>query len=97
MTISVNGEPTEDYLRETVPRLDLAMDKAKAFLLALRDGDASIVVDDGSFRVEFVIADNGPTFAVSKAGQERSLWRFNAGWDFDVKAMAENLLAEIGP
>jgi hypothetical protein len=99
MTISITGEPTGDYSRQMIPHLDLATDTAKAFLLALRDGDSPIVIADSrnAFQVEFVIAEDGPTFTVSKPGQERTSRRFNAGWSFDVKTMAVHLLADLGP
>ena len=82
-----------------MPHLDLARDQAKAFLLALRDGNSPIVIADSrnAFQVEFVIAEDGPTFTVSKPGQERSLRRFNAGRSYDVKTMAAHLLADLGP
>jgi hypothetical protein len=99
MTISITGEPTGDYSPQTMPHLDLATDEAKAFLLALRDGDSPIVIADSrtTFQVEFTIAEDGPTFTVSKPGQEHTSRRFNAGWSYDVKAMAAHLLADLGP
>lgn len=86
MTVSIAGEII----------LDLATDKAKAFLLALRDGDPPIVAADSrtGSRVEFANAADGPGFTVSGP---RTARRFNAGGDFDVKAMAADLLAELGP
>jgi hypothetical protein len=99
MTISITGEPTGDYSPQTMPHLDLATDKAKAFLLALREGNSPIVITDSrnELQVEFIIAGDGPAFTVSKPGQERSLRRFYVGWSYDVKAMAEDLLADLGP
>jgi len=99
MTISITGEPTGDCSPRIMPHLDLTTDEAKAFLLALRDGDSPIVIADNrtAFQVEFAIAEDGPTFTVSKPGQERALRRFNAGSSFDVKAMAVHLLADLGP
>jgi hypothetical protein len=99
MTISITGEPTGDYSPQTMPHLDLATDEAKAFLLALRDGGSPVVIADSrsAFQVEFAITEDGPTFTVSKPGQERALRRFNAGWGYDVKAMAAHLLADLGP
>jgi hypothetical protein len=99
MTISITGEPTADASIQTMPHLDLTTDEAKAFLLALRDGDSPIVIADNrtAFQLEFVIAADGPTFTVSKPGQERTSRRFNAGWSYDVKAMAAHLLADLGP
>ena len=99
MTISITGEPTGDASAQMMPHLDLATDEAKAFLLALRDGDSPIVIADSrtAFQVEFAIAEDGPTFTVSKPGQERTSRRFNAGWSYDVKAMAAHLLADLGP
>jgi hypothetical protein len=99
MTISIIGEPTGDYSPETMPHVELATDNAKAFLLALRDGDGPIVVADrcNAFQVEFAISEGGPTFTVRKPGQARIFRKFNAGWSFDVKAMAAHLLADLGP
>jgi hypothetical protein len=99
MTISITGEPSGDYSPQMMPHLDLTTDKAKAFLLALRDGDSPIVIADSrsGFQVEFVIADDGPTFTVGKPGQERTSRRFNAGWSYDVRTMAAHLLADLGP
>jgi hypothetical protein len=99
MTISITGEPTGDYSPQTMPHLDLATDQAKAFLLALRDGASPIVIADSrhAFQVEFAIAEDGPTFTISKPGQARTFRKFNAGWSYDVKTMAAHLLAELGP
>jgi hypothetical protein len=99
MTISITGDPAGDYSPQTMPHLDLATDEAKAFLLALRDGDSPIVIANSrhAFQVEFVIAEDGPTFIVSKPGQERTFRKFNAGWNYDVKTMAAHLLADLGP
>jgi len=97
MTISITGGPAGVGSPRTI--LDLTTDQAKAFLLALRDGGSPIVVADGrtAFQVEFAITKDGPVFTVSKAGQEHAARRFNAGWSFDVKAMATHLLADLGP
>ncbi len=99
MTISITGEPTGDGSPPRMPNLDLAIDDAKAFLLALRDGNSPIVIADSrtAFQLEFAIAEDGPTFTVSKPGQERTARRFKAGSSYDVKAMATHLLAELGP
>ena len=99
MTISVTGEPAGDYSSRIMPHLELATDEAKAFLLALRDGASPIVIADSrtAFQVEFAIAEDGPTFTISKPGQEHTAQRFNAGWNYDVKAMAAHLLADLGP
>lgn len=99
MTISITGDSTGDYSSRMMPYLDVATDEAKAFLLALRDGDSPIVIADSrtAFQVEFAIAEDGPTFTVSKLGQAHTERRFNAGRSFDVKAMAAHLLADLGP
>jgi len=99
MTISITGEATGDYSPQTMRHLDLATDEARAFLLALRDGDSPIVIADSrtAFQVEFAIAEDGPTFTVSKPGQEHTSRRLSAGSGYDVKAMAARLLAALGP
>jgi hypothetical protein len=97
MTISITGVPAGDHSPQTMPHLDLATDEAKAFLLALRDGASPIVVGDSALQVEFAIAEDGPTFTVSKPGHECAARRFNAGLGYDVKAMAAQLLADLGP
>jgi hypothetical protein len=95
MTISVTSETA----RDGPPLLDLAADEAKAFLLALRDGGSPVVAaDTGSgFQIEFVMTDGGPVFNVARPGQPIVAWRFNPGPGFDATAMAEQLLAELGP
>jgi hypothetical protein len=99
MTIAITGEPAVDRSPQKVPDLDLTTDEAKEFLLALRDGGSPIVIADSrsGFQVEFAIAEDGPTFTVGKPGQERTARRFNVGWGHDVKAMAAQLLADLGP
>ena len=99
LIIAITGEPTEDYSAHMVPHLDLATDEAKAFLLSLRDGDSPIDIADSrtGFRLEFTIAEDGPTFTVSKPGQAHTERRFYAGWGYDVKAMAAHLLTDLGP
>jgi hypothetical protein len=95
MTISITGGLAGD----DSPHLHLATDEAKAFLLALHNGESPIVVADGraTLQIEFAIAEDGPGFTVSKPGQERTPLRFNAGRSYDMKAMAAHLLAELGP
>jgi hypothetical protein len=97
MTISITGEPTGDASAQMI--LDLATDQAKAFLLALRDGASPIVIVDRrtTFQVEFAIAEDGPTFTISKPGHPQTVRRFNAGWGYDVKTTAAHLLADLGP
>jgi len=99
MTISITGEPAGDHSPQMMPHLDLTTDQAKAFLLALRDGDLPAVIADSrtGFQVEFAIAEDGPAFTVRRPGQERTARRFNAGRGCDVKAMAAHLLADLGP
>ena len=98
MTISITGESTADASPQKT-HLDLATDEAKAFLLALRDGNSLIVIADSrtAFQLEFVITEDGPTFTVSRPGQAHTARRFDAGRSYDVKAMAANLLADLGP
>ena len=99
MTISITGERTGDYSPQTMPHLNLATDAARAFLLALRDGHSPIVIADSrtAFQLEFAIAEDGPTFTLRKPSQQHTARRFNAGWSYDVKAMAAHLLADLGP
>ena len=99
MTISITGEPIGDASPAMLPQLYLAIDDAKAFLFALRNGDSPIAIADNrtASQLEFEIAEDGPTFTVSKPGQVHTARRFNAGSSYDVKAMATHLLAELGP
>jgi hypothetical protein len=99
MTISITGEPTGAYSSPMMRHIELATDEAKAFLLALRDGDFPAVISDSrtAFQVEFAVAEDGPTFTVSEQGQDLTVRRFNAGRNFDVKTMAAHLLADLGP
>jgi hypothetical protein len=99
MTISVTGEPSGDYSPQMLPHLNLATDEAKAFLVALRNGESPVVIADSrtGFQVEFVFAEAGPVFSVNKSGQERTSRQFKCGPSYDVKAMAARLLADLGP
>jgi hypothetical protein len=99
MTISITGEATGDYSPRLMPHVELATDEAKAFLLALCDRQPATVVADSrsGIRVEFAVTEEGPEFVVSKQGQDHSVLRFNVGWNFDLAAMAANLLADLGP
>lgn len=99
MIISITGEPSEDYSARMMPHFDLATDEARAFLLALRDGASPIVIAHSrtALRLEFVVAEDGPAFVVSKPGQGHTARRFDVGQSYDVRAMAAHLLAELGP
>jgi hypothetical protein len=99
MTIWIAGEPAGDASSRVRPHFDLATDEAKAFLLALRDGESPIVIADSrtACQLEFAIAEDGPTFTVSKPAQQPISRRFNVGWGYDVKAMAAHLLTDLGP
>jgi len=99
MTISITGEPAAGHSPQMIPLLDLTTDEARAFLLALRDGTRPIVFTNSRsvFQIEFTIAEDGPTFIVSKPGEEQTSLRFNAGRSHDVKTMAAHLLADLGP
>jgi hypothetical protein len=99
MTISITGESTGEYSVQATPHFDLTTDEAKTFLLTLRDGDSPIRIADSrsGFQLEFAVADDGPTFTISKPGQNPAMRRFNVGWSFDVKAMAAHLLVDLGP
>jgi hypothetical protein len=99
MTISVTGGPTDDDAPRTMRQLDLAIDEARTFLIALRDGHSPIVIADSrtACQLAFAIAEDGPVFTISKPGQAHAALRFNAGRSYDVKAMAAHLLADLGP
>lgn len=99
MTISIMGEPTGDYAPQSMPHLTLTTDKAKAFLLALRGGDAPVITDDGrtGFELRFAVTQAGPGFTISKPGQAHTVRRFDLGWSFDVTTMAQTLLTHLGP
>jgi hypothetical protein len=99
MTISITGETTGEYSPRLMPHIDLATDDAKAFLLAMRDGNGPVVIADSrsGVQVEFAVAEDGPVFTVSKPGHEGTMRRFNAGWSYEVTAMVANLLADLGP
>ncbi len=99
LTISITGEAPGEHSAQRMPKLDLPIDEAKAFLLALRNGKSPVVIADSrtAFQLEFTIAEEGPTFTIGKPCQARTVRRFNAGQNYDVKAMATHLLAELGP
>jgi hypothetical protein len=99
MIISITGQPAGEGASPPMPRFDLPTDEARAFLLALRDNTSPVVIVDSRSRLqlEFAIVEDEPGFTVSGPGPEHSLRRFNLGRNYDVKGMAEDLLAELGP
>jgi hypothetical protein len=99
LTISITGEAPGEHSAQRMPKLDLPIDEAKAFLLALHNGESPVVIADSrtAFQLEFAILEDGPTFTIGQLGQVRTSRRFNAGSSHDVKEMATHLLAELGP
>ena len=97
MTVSLAGETTGLFARRG-PLLDLTGEEAKAFLRAVRDGEAPATFADSrsGFQVEFLAGQEGPVFIVGKAGDANSRRRFSVPVDV-VAEMVTSLLDDLGP
>ena len=72
---------------------------ARAFLTNLRDARSPIVAmgdEDGTVQIEYEIAEAGPVFFVRNSGEQRALHCCVIDRGFDLKTMADELLANLG-
>jgi hypothetical protein len=80
--------------------LRMSAPNARVFLTELRDGRSPIVAEGdegGTVEIDCVITDVGPVFLVRKPGERHTLHRRVIGPDFDLKTLADELLADLGP
>jgi hypothetical protein len=79
--------------------LRMSATNARVFLAELRDGRSPTVAvgdEGGTVEIEYEITDAGPAFLVRKAGERHALHRCVIGPYFDLKTLADALLADLG-
>jgi hypothetical protein len=94
MTIHVNADSTapSSFLR-------MSAANARGFLINLRDGRSPIVAtgdEDGTVQIEFEFTEAGSVVSVHELGQSHAVSRWVVGRSFDIKAAANELLADLG-
>jgi hypothetical protein len=99
MTIHVVADPVGRYSAHTVGFLRMSAASARTFLTDLLNGRSPIVAtgdEDGTVEIEYEITEAGPAFLVRKTGQRQALHRWAIDRSFDLKTMANELLADLG-
>jgi hypothetical protein len=79
--------------------LRMSAANARAFLTDLRDGHSPIVAqgdEDGTMQIECENTATGPVMRVSQSGQQYTLHRGISDLAFDLKSIADELLADLG-
>jgi hypothetical protein len=79
--------------------LRMSAANARAFLTDLRNGRSPIVAtgdENGTVQIELEITEAGPVMLVHKLGQRHALHRRIIDRRFDLKTMADELLADLG-
>jgi len=99
MTISVVAETVGAASPRLVADIKMSADRARTFLLGLREGRAVSAVDDRDFtmRIEFTTADDVVAFIIGKRIDANAVQRFTPNPSDDLKAMADQLFADLGP
>ena len=97
MTVRVLAvEPNSSHLAGS---LQMSAANARVFLANLRNGGSSIVAvgdEDGTVQVTFQFTDAGTLVAIQKASEPGALRHCVIDRTFDIKSMAEELLADLG-
>jgi hypothetical protein len=83
----------------TLTDIKMSADRARTFLQGLREGQPVVAVDDRDFtiQIEFTVADEVAAFIIGKRGDASAQQRFTPNPSNDLKAMADQLLADLGP
>jgi hypothetical protein len=99
MTIDIIGDAAGQSSSQTLGFLRMSAANARAFLTDLRNGRSPIVAtgdEDGTRQIEYEITDAGPVLLVRKPGQRHALHRWVIDRTYDLKATANELLADLG-
>jgi hypothetical protein len=79
--------------------LRMSAANARGFLINLRDGRSPIVAtgdEDGTVQIEFESTEVGLVVSVHELGQPHAVRSWVIGRSFDIKAAANELLADLG-
>ncbi|MBS0643292.1 MAG: hypothetical protein JSS43_25795 [Proteobacteria bacterium] len=79
--------------------LRMSASKTRTFLEDLSNERSPLVAsgdEDGDVQIEFAVTEAGPALAVRKRGQRDALGRWAIKPEFNLKAVAADLLADLG-
>lgn len=79
--------------------LRMSASNARRFLTDLQNDRSPVVAtgdEDGDVQIEYESTGAGPVLMVRKPGEQNTLHRWNIERAFDVKATANDLLADLG-
>ena len=99
LTIHVVADGVGPSTSRTLGFLRMSAANARAFLTNLRDGRSPIVAtgdEDGTVQIEYEITEAGPVFFVRNSGEQCALHCCVIDRGFDLKTMADELLASLG-
>ena len=83
----------------TLGFLQMSAANARRFLTDLRNGRSPIVAtgdEDGTVQIKFEATESGPIFSVHQPGERCALRRWIIDPTFDIKFVADELLADLG-
>jgi hypothetical protein len=99
MTIHVVADPVGPSSSQTIGYLRISAANARAFLADLRNGRSPTVAtgdEYGTVQIEYKTTEAGPAFLVRKPDQPHVVHRSIIDWSFDMKAVADELLTDLG-
>jgi hypothetical protein len=99
MTIHVVAGQGGSSSTDTVGFLRMSAANARAFLTDLQNGRSPTAAtgdEDGTVEIECEMTEAGPVFSVRKPVQRDALHRCIINQSFDMKAIANELLADLG-
>ena len=99
MIVHIVADAVGPSSSHTLGFLRMSAANARVFLTDLRNGRSPIVAtgdEDGTVQIEYEITEAGPVMLVRKPGQRHTLQRWVIDRRFDLKTMANELLADLG-
>ena len=99
MTLQIVTDAAESSAAGLLGFLQMSANNARAFLCDLRSGRSRIGAtgdEDGTMQIEFEMTRDGPVLLIHKIGRRHVLHRLIIDRRFDLKKMADDLLADLG-
>ena len=99
MTIDIADQLARSSSPSPLGFLRMSAAHARAFLAGLGNGCSPIVAtgdEDGTVQLEYEITETEPVFVVRQLAQRHTTHRCLIDEEFDLKTMADELLADLG-
>jgi hypothetical protein len=99
MTIHIAAQPAGASSPSPLGFLRMSAAHARAFLARLRNGCSPIVAtgdEDGTVQLEYEITETQPVMLVRQLAQRHTTHRCIIDDEFDLRTMADELLADLG-